>query len=87
MDTPPIDLQRLTNDLLELEQRLAAALLPQRTELTGDAVQHVPTLQTLRALKASVDRLRPLLWIYLRNRDSGGEKEPASTEAARAFFC
>jgi hypothetical protein len=87
MEHFPLDLQSLTRDLLELEKRLSIALLPQRSELVGDASQRVPTMETLRELKSVVDRLRPLLWIYLRNRDTGERKEPASTEASRAFLC
>lgn len=62
-----LDVEAITSDLLELEQALCEQLLTSREKHDLQAI--LATAESLTRLKSVVDRLRPLLFIFLRNRE------------------
>jgi hypothetical protein len=68
MDELPVDLDQLNEDLSQLEQHLAIALLPNR--MAAESVALAAQLQAMRTLRATMDRMRSLLWIYLQQQDA-----------------
>ena len=76
MTQPTSDAVQLLQLLLALEQELTSAVM---LRASANVIQ-IPDNETLGELKAVIDRLRPLLWIYLTR--AGVRQEPLTESVA-----
>ncbi len=75
-------LEKLTHDLIALEQELCGALVEVHTTRYNTLQESMaPSKDGLTELKAVVDRLRPLLWVWLhRMEETAAAKVGPKTE-------
>ncbi len=67
---PPIE--KLTNELAALEEELCGALVEVHTMRYNTLQENMaPSRESLTELKAVVDRLRPLLWVWMHRLPAG----------------
>lgn len=80
----PVVIQNATKELLLIEQWLSSDFRSQPPENSLQAAQQTPTPQVLAELKAVLDRVRPLLWVYLNRKGAAGAGKPERASAASA---
>lgn len=78
-------IEKLTNELAALEQELCGALVEVHTTRYNTLQENLaPSHESLKELKAVVDRLRPLLWVWMHRLEPPAKPVQASAQPAIA---